>query len=272
MEGWIKLHRKFLDWQWYSDPAVKGVFIHLLLIANTEDKKWQGIDIKRGQAVTSIGKISQATGHSIQEVRTAIKKLKATECLTSKAYPKFSVFTVINFDNYQDVTRSATSKQQASNKQLTSKQQASNNTVRIIRTTEEQEEQETDCFSSCVCSVVGAREDFSETPATTQKRKEKNILYGRYVRLTEKQHAELVADFGKDILAEYIERVDNYVESLIASGKRSYSNHYLTLSKWLNKDVGKAAKGCGSDGHSYDLDKFVEHAMYNTPKVKKSEE
>ena len=42
MEGWIKLHRQILDWEWYDDINVKVLFLHLLLTANYEDKKWQG--------------------------------------------------------------------------------------------------------------------------------------------------------------------------------------------------------------------------------------
>lgn len=130
MDGWIKLHRKFLDWEWYDTPAVKSVFLHLLLTANIESRKWRGIEIKRGQTVTSFEKISKATGHSIQEVRTAINKLKSTQCVTQSKYSKFSVFTVINFDSYQNATEFLTGNQQATNTQSTGNQQATNNTIR----------------------------------------------------------------------------------------------------------------------------------------------
>ena len=42
MEGWISLYKKFVNWEWYQDTNVKSVFIHLLLLASYEDKKWQG--------------------------------------------------------------------------------------------------------------------------------------------------------------------------------------------------------------------------------------
>ena len=51
MEGWIKLHRKILDWEWYTDAPVRILFEHLLLTANSEDKKWRGMTIKRGQTI-----------------------------------------------------------------------------------------------------------------------------------------------------------------------------------------------------------------------------
>lgn len=47
MSGWIKLHRKLLDWEWYSDTNCRLLFIHCLLKANFEDTKWRGVDIKK---------------------------------------------------------------------------------------------------------------------------------------------------------------------------------------------------------------------------------
>ena len=38
--GWIKLHRNLLDWEWYSDIKVCRVFLHLLLTANFKDGNW----------------------------------------------------------------------------------------------------------------------------------------------------------------------------------------------------------------------------------------
>ena len=33
MSGWIKLHRKITEWEWYSDANTFRVFMHLLLTA-----------------------------------------------------------------------------------------------------------------------------------------------------------------------------------------------------------------------------------------------
>ena len=40
--GWISLHRKTLEWEWFDDHNTFRIFVTLLLIANHKDKKWKG--------------------------------------------------------------------------------------------------------------------------------------------------------------------------------------------------------------------------------------
>ncbi len=75
MSGWIKLHRKFLDWEWFNKSESVHLFLYMLLKANHKDGKWQGIDVKRGQFISSLGNISNATGLSIQ-LRTTITQVQ----------------------------------------------------------------------------------------------------------------------------------------------------------------------------------------------------
>jgi len=101
MDGWIKIHRKILDWRWYSDLNTRVVFFHLLLTANHKDKEWQGLTVKRGQVVVGRIKLAKDIGISERAVRTAINKLKTTSELTSKSTNKYTVLTIINYDKYQ---------------------------------------------------------------------------------------------------------------------------------------------------------------------------
>lgn len=123
MEGWIKLHRKFLDWEWYSDNNTKILYLHLLLTCNYEDKKWQGITIKRGQKVTSLGHLAEETGLTIQQVRTSLEKLQKSKNITSKTTNKFTLVTVENYSLYQSYSDYITNK-------ITNEQQTNNNNIR----------------------------------------------------------------------------------------------------------------------------------------------
>ncbi len=102
ISGYIKLYRSILEWEWFTVPNTRDVFIYLLLIANHEPKTWKGMAIERGQAVTSYQKMAQALTMSQDEVRTAIRHLKHTGEITYKATSKFGVVTIKNYCDYQD--------------------------------------------------------------------------------------------------------------------------------------------------------------------------
>lgn len=138
-KGWIKLHRKFLQWEWFDKPEMVQMFIFLLLDANHADKEWRGIDIKRGQLVTSLANISAKTNLSIRTIRTCIKRLKSTNEIAVRATNKYSIITICNYDDYQDkenesdkqndkqTDNQTTSKRQTNDKQTTTNKNEKNN-------------------------------------------------------------------------------------------------------------------------------------------------
>lgn len=101
MNGWVKLHRKFQSWEWYGNSQMVHLFLHLLLSANHDAKKWQGQTINRGQLATGRKQLSKATGISERSIRTCIKHLKSTGELTSKTTSKYSIITICNYEEYQ---------------------------------------------------------------------------------------------------------------------------------------------------------------------------
>ena len=134
--GWIKLHRKILDWEWFTSPSTLQLFIYLLLRANKEDKKWRGILIKRGQLVTSVATISEETKLSTQQVRTSLNRLKSTNEITSKTTNRFTLVTVCKYESYQlyeeaEQQTKQQALQQTNNKQITNKQQQLKNNKNI---------------------------------------------------------------------------------------------------------------------------------------------
>jgi len=124
--GYIALHRKLIEWEWYTDVNVKTLFIHCLLKANFKTKTWQGITIEKGQFVTGVNKLSSEIGLTTQKVRTALKKLEKTNEIIVKSTNKNSLITVCNYDSYQG--KEATN-QQSNNNQITINQQSINNQI-----------------------------------------------------------------------------------------------------------------------------------------------
>jgi hypothetical protein len=99
--GWVKLHRKLIDWEWYKDVNTFKLFIHLLLKANIEAKNWQGYLIKRGQLITSIKSLSNETGLTEKQVRTALNKLEKTKEVGKQTTSQNTTLTMVNYDLYQ---------------------------------------------------------------------------------------------------------------------------------------------------------------------------
>ena len=129
--GFVKLHRKMLHWGWYGDPAVKVVFLHLLLAAGFRDNTWNGLRLAPGQLVTSIQKLAATNGLSVQQVRTALRKLEATGEITRKSTNRYTLITLEKWAFYQldsapappAATDQSTNGQQTNNKPATNKQQ-----------------------------------------------------------------------------------------------------------------------------------------------------
>ena len=137
MEGWIKIHRKFLDWQWFKKPEAVQLFIYMLLKANHKDGNWQGHEIKKGQFITSAQTISNDTKLSLQVVRTLLKKFELTNEIIVKSTNKFTMLTICKYECYQDesntINKQLTNKQQTTNKQLTTNKNEKNNKENIYR-------------------------------------------------------------------------------------------------------------------------------------------
>ena len=127
MDGFILIHRKLLEWEWYSSVNDTRLFIHCLLKANWKDGRFKGIVIPRGSFVTSINSLVEETGLSRQQVRTSLEHLKSTHEITHETNHQFTIITINKYNDYQlDNTQS--------NTQTTLKQHTSNtNRIKEIK-------------------------------------------------------------------------------------------------------------------------------------------
>ena len=101
--NFIKLSRKILDWEWYTDEHTKTLFIHCLLKANWKKGSFRGVSVKRGEFITSLQNLANETGLSVQSVRTAIKHLELTGEIESKNIKFGRLITVVNYEMYKGV-------------------------------------------------------------------------------------------------------------------------------------------------------------------------
>ena len=101
MDGWIKLHRKFLEWEWKQDKNCFLLFIHLLLVACFKNTRWAGRELLAGQYICTIRRLAAETGLTENEVRGAMRKLKKTGEINIESTNKFTVVTIVNYSFYQ---------------------------------------------------------------------------------------------------------------------------------------------------------------------------
>lgn len=100
--NFIKLSRKILEWQWYTDEHTKTLFIHCLLKANWKEGNFKGVVVNRGEFITSLQKLANETGLTIKQVRTAINHLELTGEIESKSIICGRLIIVVNYDLYQN--------------------------------------------------------------------------------------------------------------------------------------------------------------------------
>lgn len=106
--GYVRIYRSFLNWEWYDDANTMRVFLHLILTANWEPKKWHGITIERGQRVYSRSKLAAELKMSERSVRTALNHLISTGEVTNQTTPQYSIITIKNYELYQQSTSETT--------------------------------------------------------------------------------------------------------------------------------------------------------------------
>lgn len=119
MEGYVKVFRSILKWEWHDDPNTGWLFVNLLLKANYEDTKWHGMVVRRGQLVTSLRKLSKETGISVQSIRTGLNRLQDTGEVTHTPTHRHTLITICKYDEYQ-------SEKIGTNKEVTQYQHSTN--------------------------------------------------------------------------------------------------------------------------------------------------
>ncbi len=103
LAGYIKLHRKMMNWRWKNHPPTLCLFIHLLLSASYEAERSGSLVLNPGQVVISRSSLSKETGLSEDQIRTALSHLQQTGEITvgtSKGC-RNTLVTIQNWARYQ---------------------------------------------------------------------------------------------------------------------------------------------------------------------------
>ena len=274
--GYIKLHRKLTKWEWYHNANTFRVFIHLLLTANYEPRRFEGKVIDRGQRIASLSSLAKELKMSVREVRTSLEHLKSTGEISLIPTARFTVFTINNYEEYQKIDFAQVSYNNLTTVQK-STSQATNQTTNSItsenrintdenhspflRATNQTTSQATNYRQTTDKQATNYRQQWKKDKESKRKikKRERGTLspHGQFenVFLSDFEVADLRAKYPNHYEAK-IERLSRVIES---KGK-NYADHYATLIDWLMQDVGlpgKAAQG-DSTASSYDIDELEE--------------
>lgn len=134
---YIKLFRKMIRWEWFTDVNTCHLFVYCLIKANWKDGSWRGIEYKRGQFITSLRTLSKETGLSLKKVRVALKHLEETNEVANQSTSRYRLITVLNYDLYQG---GGQSKGQAEGKVRAKQGQSEGNRYKKYKNNKEVEE------------------------------------------------------------------------------------------------------------------------------------
>ena len=188
MDGYIKIFRQLLNWEWYTDGTTFRVFMHLLLSANFKPSRFRGFELPVGALVVSIDSLASALKLSNQQIRTALKKLESTGEINKQITNKFSIITICKWESYQC---DFIAEQQTNNKQITNNQQTNNKQI----TTEEEykkERKKEDSIIDC-CENSQPNEQIKPTKKTIEERR--NDFYNDIAQYVGKYDREMLRAF-----------------------------------------------------------------------------
>ena len=108
-----------------------ALWIEILLQANVYENEWHGVKYECGSFPTSIKKLSESTGITVQQVRTCLKRLKSTNEITIESTSLGTKISIVKWAEYQGLDSNSNKlDNKPSNKRSTNDQQTINNTIR----------------------------------------------------------------------------------------------------------------------------------------------
>ena len=102
MNGWIKIWRCLLDWEWSDVPEMVALWVRLLLMASHEPINWHGVTIGTGELVTTNEQLAAASGLTVKQVRTCMARLTESGEISVKRAGKRQHVDISNYKNFQE--------------------------------------------------------------------------------------------------------------------------------------------------------------------------
>ena len=100
---WIKLPRNFQNWRWYKESNMVHLYLYLVMNANLLSENYFDINIKRGEIMISLSRLSTDTNISIKTLRTCLDRLKRTHEIEYRNLNHGRIIIIVNYDMFQPI-------------------------------------------------------------------------------------------------------------------------------------------------------------------------
>ncbi len=222
-EGWIKLHRKFLQWEWYTDINTKVLFIHLLLKANYDNTRFRGNLIERGYLEVNLPQLSIETNLSKQNIRTALSKLEKTGEIIKKSAHNKTLIKIVNYNIYQD---KFTYDKHSSNIQSTNNQHITNSKIspkhKMFYNIKENKKVKIKKINNDLKHAC----DIENTKDKIQKEN-----FAEFVTMSKEEYNKLFYELGESGVKWCINKLNVYK----GSKGINYKSDYMAIKNWVIK-------------------------------------
>lgn len=213
--GYIKLHRKLIDWQWWGHPAETLIFIYFLCIASYTPVVIDGHKYPAGTVEITLSQLEREFKcFSRQNIRTALTHLETSNEIRKKSTHQKSLITIVKWRKYQ-------LSEKATNTQLTHNQHTTN--------------------TPPYKEIKNVRNNTLSKHTHAPAREEEKIAYGEYdnVFLTDDEYLDLMREFPPEDVKGCVNRLSRYKKQ---TGK-TYDSDYAVIAEWLPQDFLKEVFG-----------------------------
>lgn len=96
----IKINKNLVDWEWFSEPGMVSVWIHILLEATTSDYDNMGLSVRRGQLMINSEMFAAHCGVSNKVLRDCIGRLVKCGFIRKESTRNYTLLTVNNYESF----------------------------------------------------------------------------------------------------------------------------------------------------------------------------
>ncbi|HCM7360880.1 TPA: DNA replication protein [Klebsiella aerogenes] len=173
-KGFALLHRKIMDVPFYKDAEASHLWVHLILKAKhapeTVLTDLGEMLVSRGQLLSGRNALSFETGLKADRVQYLLRKFQKLGMVSWVSHGKFSVFTIVKYDDYQsnyvpadyqqitiakpDVVQPVANNVPADYQQITTDKEVINNSLTDVRESASATENQDKKKSSLSCEQV----------------------------------------------------------------------------------------------------------------------